>query len=52
MDVAVALIAPERLTLEFSRVEIGALGHSNWYKGVLLLAFYLILAAMFYLTPP
>jgi Ca2+:H+ antiporter len=47
-----ALIAPERLTLEFSRVEIGALGHSNWYKGVLLLAFYLILAAMFYLTPP
>jgi Ca2+:H+ antiporter len=59
-----ALIAPEPLTLEFSRVEVGALflgvlvgahvagdGHSNWYKGVLLLAFYAILAAMFYLTP-
>jgi Ca2+:H+ antiporter len=59
-----ALIAPERLTLEFSRLETGALflgvligahvagdGHSNWYKGVLLFAFYLILAAMFYLTP-
>ncbi len=49
-----ALIAPERLTLEFSRLEMGALflgvligaqvagdGHSNWYKGVLLFAFYL-----------
>ncbi len=60
-----AFIAPERLTLEFSRVEVGALflgvligahvagdGHSNWYKGVLLVAFYSILAAMFYLTPP
>ena len=59
-----ALIAPEPLTLEFSRVEVGALflgvligahvagdGHSNWYKGVLLFAFYAILAAMFYLTP-
>jgi Ca2+:H+ antiporter len=59
-----ALIAPEALTLEFSRVEIGALflgvligahvagdGHSNWFKGVLLIAFYIILAAMFYLTP-
>ena len=59
-----ALIAPERLTLEFSRLETGALflgvligahvagdGHSNWYKGVLLFAFYIILAAMFYLTP-
>jgi len=59
-----ALIAPEPLTLEFSRVEIGALflgvligahvagdGHSNWFKGVLLIAFYIILAAMFYLTP-
>jgi len=58
------LIAPEPLTLGFSRVEIGALlmgvliggtvaadGRSNWYKGVQLVAFYLILAAMFYLIP-
>ena len=57
-------IAPERLTLEFSRVETGALflgvligahvagdGRANWYKGVQLLAFYLILATMFYLAP-
>lgn len=59
------LIAPEPLTLAFSRVEIGALflgvligahvagdGRSNWYKGVQLIAFYLILATMFYLVPP
>lgn len=58
------LIAPRRLTLSFSRVEIGALflgvligvlvageGRSHWFKGVQLLAFYLILAAMFYLIP-
>jgi Ca2+:H+ antiporter len=58
------LLAPERLTLGFSRVEIGALflavliggqvagdGRSNWFKGVLLVAFYLILATMFYLIP-
>ena len=58
------LIAPERLTLSFTRVEIGALflgvligvlvagdGRSNWFKGVQLVAFYLILAAMFYLIP-
>src|SRR4030095_1329974 len=58
------LIAPEPLTLGFSRLEIGALfmgvliggtvaadGRSNWYKGVQLVAFYLILAAMFYLIP-
>jgi Ca2+:H+ antiporter len=57
-------VAPERLTLDFSRVEIGALflavlvgvqvagtGRSNWYKGVQLIAFYLILAAMFFLIP-
>jgi Ca2+:H+ antiporter len=56
--------APEPLTLGFSRLEIGALlmgvliggtvagdGRSNWYKGVQLIAFYLILAAMFYLIP-
>jgi Ca2+:H+ antiporter len=58
------LIGPEPLTLGFSRLEIGALfmgvliggtvaadGRSNWYKGVQLIAFYLILAAMFYLIP-
>ena len=58
------LIAPEPLTLSFSRVEIGALflgvligahvagdGRANWFKGVQLVAFYLILAAMFYLIP-
>jgi Ca2+:H+ antiporter len=58
------LVAPERLTLGFSRIEIGALflsvligghvagdGRSNWYKGVQLVAFYLILATMFYLIP-
>ena len=27
-------------------------GRSNWFKGVQLLAFYLILATMFYLVPP
>ena len=59
-----SFVAPQRLTLEFSRVEVGALffavligvqvagtGRSNWYKGVQLVAFYLILAAMFYLIP-
>jgi Ca2+:H+ antiporter len=59
------VLGPERLTLSFSRVEIGALflgvligihaagdGRSNWFKGVQLIAFYLILAAMFYLIPP
>ena len=57
-------LATERLTLAFSRLEIGALfmgvliggfvaadGRSNWYKGVQLVAFYLILASMFYLIP-
>ena len=58
-------IAPEPLTLAFSRVEVGALflgvlvgahvtgtGRSNWFTGVQLLAFYAILATMFYLIPP
>jgi Ca2+:H+ antiporter len=58
------LLASERLTLGFSRLEIGTLfmgvlvggfvasdGRSNWYKGVQLVALYLILAAMFYLIP-
>lgn len=58
------VLAPQRLTLSFHRVEIGALflgvligllvagdGRANWFKGVQLLAFYAILAAMFYLIP-
>jgi len=57
-------VAPERLTLSFSRAEIGALfmgvligitlagdGRANWFKGVQLVGFYLILAALFYLLP-
>jgi Ca2+:H+ antiporter len=57
-------IAPERLTLSFNRAEIGALflgvligvtiaadGRANWFKGVQLVGFYLILAALFYLLP-
>jgi Ca2+:H+ antiporter len=63
------MLAPERLTLSFQRVEIGALflgvligllvagdgrarwARANWFKDVQLLAFYAILAAMFYLIP-
>ena len=30
---------------------VAADGRSNWYKGVQLIAFYLILATMFYLVP-
>lgn len=57
-------VAPEPLTLAFSRTEIGALffgvligitvagdGRANWFKGAQLLGFYLILAALFYLLP-
>ncbi len=57
-------VAPEPLTLSFSRAEIGALffgvligittagdGRANWFKGVQLVGFYLIVAAMFYLLP-
>ena len=57
-------IAPERLTLSFTRGEIGALffavligislagdGRANWFKGVQLVGFYLILAAVFFLAP-
>jgi Ca2+:H+ antiporter len=57
-------VAPERLTLSFSRPEIGALffgvliavtlggdGRANWFKGAQLVGFYLILAALFYLLP-
>jgi Ca2+/H+ antiporter len=57
-------VAPERLTLSFTRVEVGALflgvligvtlagdGRANWFKGAQLVGFYLILAALFYLLP-
>ena len=57
-------IAPERLTLSFTRGEIGALffavligislagdGRANWFKGAQLVGFYLIIAAIFYLLP-
>jgi Ca2+:H+ antiporter len=57
-------VAPERLTLSFSRAEVGALfygvliaitlagdGRTNWFKGAQLVGFYLILAALFYLLP-
>jgi Ca2+:H+ antiporter len=58
------LIAPQPLTLSFSRAEIGSLfmavliggmvcddGNSNWYKGVQLITVYAIVALMFYLMP-
>ncbi|MBL8201593.1 MAG: calcium/proton exchanger [Chromatiales bacterium] len=57
-------IAPEPLRLEFNRTAVGALllsvligavvsadGHSNWYKGVQLVAVYLVLALLMYLAP-
>jgi Ca2+:H+ antiporter len=57
-------VAPERLTLSFTRPEIGALfmgvlvavnvagdGRANWFKGAQLVGFYLMLAALFYLLP-
>jgi Ca2+:H+ antiporter len=57
-------VGPERLTLSFTKVEIGALlfgvligttlagdGRANWFKGVQLVGFYLMLAALFYLLP-
>ncbi len=57
-------VAPEPLRLSFTRMEIGALffgvligitlaadGRANWFKGVQLVGFYLILAALFYLMP-
>jgi Ca2+:H+ antiporter len=57
-------VAPSPLELSFSRAEIGSLfmavligalvagdGRSNWYKGVQLIAVYLIIALMFYLMP-
>jgi Ca2+:H+ antiporter len=57
-------VAPQPLELSFSRAETGALfmaaligalvagdGRSNWYKGVQLIAVYLIIALMFYVIP-
>jgi Ca2+:H+ antiporter len=57
-------VAPQPLNLSFSRAEIGSLfmavligtvvagdGRSNWYKGVQLIAVYLIMALMFYFMP-
>jgi Ca2+:H+ antiporter len=57
-------VAPQPLSLSFTRVEVGALffsvligttiaadGRANWFKGVQLVGFYLILAALFYLLP-
>jgi len=57
-------IAPEPLQLSFSRLEVGAVfmaaligaivagdGRSNWYKGVQLIAVYLMIALMFYFIP-
>ena len=56
--------APQPLELAFSRGEIGALfmaaligaivagdGRSNWFKGVQLVAVYLVIALMFYFIP-
>jgi Ca2+:H+ antiporter len=58
------VVAPRPLELSFSRAEIGSLfmavligtvvagdGRSNWYKGVQLIAVYLIIALMFYFMP-
>jgi Ca2+:H+ antiporter len=57
-------VAPQPLELSFSRGEVGALfmgaligaivagdGRSNWFKGVQLVAVYLIIALMFYFIP-
>ena len=57
-------IAPQPLELSFSRAEVGALvmavligmfvagdGRSNWFKGVQLVAVYLVIALMFYFMP-
>lgn len=57
-------IAPEPLELSFGRAELGALffavligafvsgdGRSNWFKGVQLIAVYIIVAMMFYFMP-
>lgn len=58
------VIGPGQMNLSFNRALMGAMffavllgiiiagdGRSNWYKGVQLIVFYLILAAMFYFIP-
>jgi Ca2+:H+ antiporter len=58
------LVAPQPFELSFTRAEVGAIfmgallgalvagdGRSNWYKGVQLIAVYLIIALMFYFIP-
>ena len=58
------LVAPRPFTLAFSRAELGTTflavlvgamvagdGKSNWYKGVLLVTFYAIVAMLFYFAP-
>jgi len=58
------IIGPEQLNLSFNRALLGALffavllgiivagdGRSNWYKGVQLIVFYVILATLFYFIP-
>jgi Ca2+:H+ antiporter len=58
------LVAPRPLTLAFSRAELGTAflavlvgamvagdGKANWYKGVLLVTFYAIVAMLFYFAP-
>jgi Ca2+:H+ antiporter len=58
------VIGPSQMNLSFNRALLGAMffsvllgiiiagdGRSNWYKGVQLILFYLILAAMFYYIP-
>ena len=57
-------VAPRPLELSFTRAEVGALfmgaligaivagdGRSNWFKGVQLVAVYLVIALMFYFIP-
>jgi Ca2+:H+ antiporter len=57
-------IAPQPLELSFGRAEVGSLflgvligtvvcgdGQTNWFKGVQLITFYLIIAMMFYFMP-
>ena len=61
---ASVFIAPQPLELSFTRAEVGALfmgaligalvagdGRANWFKGVQLIAVYLIIALMFYFIP-
>jgi Ca2+:H+ antiporter len=62
--IASIFVAPQPLELSFTRGEVGALfmgaligavvagdGRSNWFKGVQLVAVYLIIALMFYFIP-